>query len=98
MGYRSLGRAALGGATVLAALATVLVTGGIAQAAPAFQYDFNTAGVRIHANSETGPVAGLGYPGDGFAPENCQGTYDLGTDIRTGVTGYVYYAYITGDC
>jgi hypothetical protein len=68
-----------------------------AEGAPA--YDFTTTGVRIRADTDPdSAVLGYGSPGDGFAPQNCQGEYNSGTDLRTGVTGWVWYAALTGDC
>lgn len=61
-----------------------------------YRCDFNRIGVHIHAQSpQPSPVLGEGNPGDGFTNLNSQGVYNYGTDIKTGVTGYVYFSYLT---
>jgi hypothetical protein len=61
-----------------------------------YKCDFNRIGVHIHARSpQPSPVLGEGNPGDGFTNLNSQGVYNYGTDIKTGVTGYVYFSYLT---
>jgi len=61
-----------------------------------YQCDFTKAAVNIHAESpQPSAVVGEGNPGDGFLNLNSQGIYNYGTDIKTGVTGYVYFSYLT---
>jgi hypothetical protein len=61
-----------------------------------YKCDFNKKSVNIHSQSpQPSAVIGEGNPGDGFANLNSQGIYNYGTDIKTGVTGYVYFSYLT---
>ncbi|MFF0494314.1 hypothetical protein ACFYTQ_35300 [Nocardia sp. NPDC004068] len=54
--------------------------------------DFTARGVKIHsAPNSHSPVLGEGFPGDGFVTSDSNGptTWTYGTDLRTGITGYV---------
>ena len=61
-----------------------------------YKCDFNRIGVQIHAQSpQPASIVGEGNPGDGFINLNSQGVYNYGIDTKTGVTGYVYFSYLT---
>ena len=68
--------------------AALLATALLAPGASARTVKLKAGGVRL-------AVIGEGNPGDGFANLNSQGIYNYGTDIKTGVTGYVYFSYLT---
>ncbi|GIL27396.1 hypothetical protein [Actinocatenispora comari] len=109
----TLAAAAVAGLALLAAGPSAASAGTSRQVGPAMWYDcgspypwtktFTADGVRIRTRPATGTVVGLAYQGDRFTitdDATVNGDmYCYGTDLRTGVRGWVPLIYFgTGTC